>query len=1217
MSSRLSVVVLDAGHGGDVSLGGSSPNNATAPSGLLERDLVLDLARRVRDHLGGSVRVVLTRDGNHNLSLADRARIASEQGADVFLSLHLNGDRNPRRDETICFVARNASGASRVLARTVADRVSLVTLGHNRGVHLRDLGVLLSERHLPETASALVEIGHLTNPRQARLLEHSGYRDEVARAIAGAIAEALGGEVLAGSLGAPSFNITKSVGEGGSNLGDDVEAVKRRLATLGFNWITADKKMDNETKRVIKLFQSIVHGYDKVDDSQAGVDGLISVPGKTLSWLQAPNAPHWETMPPNSPGLENYELADTSEEYDYGTDWLCAAVVSAAARYKKDYMDSHAGAAPISINDASLPRGQRTTEHSGHQTGLMVDLRLPRTDGKNGGVKPGDAKYDRAAARAQLKALSAEPLFRFILFNDQKLIDEGLCQFSKGHDDHFHFQIKPPTITTTAGLDADSIALDSTSRSPLHEMALKDCWERLEKFKKNATAAGNPNKVSQTRITKETGVKVDDNPYTGITKEELSAVIHAGFHSNQMPEVLLALWAKEGSTRSVTSPEDVPHATTEANAKSLFRSKAYYQQLGTDHFIVTRYDDVAKDNVYDDSDAAAPKHEARFRQRIKELVQARVLSGDIADAINAELKVTKSGGTFQVLPATKFYALSLLLADAFFTKLMANSFPELAVLTVPMNYIQWNVRDFGAFLKSAEAHRKEPAYLAGGSSPTIEEWSLHRIPKSNEWSSPRRNGIRFLHYLESYAPVFEPSIEAIKPGISDLREIRSRTAESVELAGGFCPAYNMAADPATKFPVQSSNADDISRAALRAAGMSVAALTDFEKGKGLIPLIPISTCFGQAAMTELVARLRYSPAQFAAIPHTYASDAEIAKQLGVTRPQLLAARLLLEIPGHFRQLARGVTDENHAHALESIGWLLAAFLRDRIAAIPGQPSWWLPPIPDWAVVFPDNRSSVGPYPAAIEDVIRGAILHSAAKSEGQFRLDRERWRDSLAYTQWKYETGVLSNPAGTGQLFYLDQLIDALPPPGDTGAARAALDQEWKQRVAKAEKDHPKDEAAIARALRECRNGDLAGVRANSQPVMATVNLQGVELATRFPVKAGGPGLIRQLPFSTAIQARVERLFHSLNSLAWNDIVFQTAGSWCYRGKRGNERSISEHSYGLAVDINAVENPRTGKPAPDGCHSTMDPHAVAIFRAFGFTWGRDWRTPDPHHFEIP
>ncbi|MBI3681011.1 MAG: M15 family metallopeptidase, partial [Acidobacteria bacterium] len=66
----------------------------------------------------------------------------------------------------------------------------------------------------------------------------------------------------------------------------------------------------------------------------------------------------------------------------------------------------------------------------------------------------------------------------------------------------------------------------------------------------------------------------------------------------------------------------------------------------------------------------------------------------------------------------------------------------------------------------------------------------------------------------------------------------------------------------------------------------------------------------------------------------------------------------------------------------------------------------------------------------------------------------------------------------------------------------------------------------------------------------------------------------------------------------------------------GNERSISEHSYGLALDINAVENPRTGQTAPNGCHSTMDPRIVAIFRAFGFTWGRDWRTPDPHHFEI-
>ncbi|MFL6331777.1 MAG: N-acetylmuramoyl-L-alanine amidase, partial [Pyrinomonadaceae bacterium] len=42
------VVVLDPGHGGETAVGGSSPNNATGPNKLLEKNLTLDLARRVQ-----------------------------------------------------------------------------------------------------------------------------------------------------------------------------------------------------------------------------------------------------------------------------------------------------------------------------------------------------------------------------------------------------------------------------------------------------------------------------------------------------------------------------------------------------------------------------------------------------------------------------------------------------------------------------------------------------------------------------------------------------------------------------------------------------------------------------------------------------------------------------------------------------------------------------------------------------------------------------------------------------------------------------------------------------------------------------------------------------------------------------------------------------------------------------------------------------------------
>ena len=62
---RFDVVVIDAGHGGH-------DEGATGPSGLAEKDLVLDIARRLSKRLGEEgVRVVLTRNEDRFLSLEE------------------------------------------------------------------------------------------------------------------------------------------------------------------------------------------------------------------------------------------------------------------------------------------------------------------------------------------------------------------------------------------------------------------------------------------------------------------------------------------------------------------------------------------------------------------------------------------------------------------------------------------------------------------------------------------------------------------------------------------------------------------------------------------------------------------------------------------------------------------------------------------------------------------------------------------------------------------------------------------------------------------------------------------------------------------------------------------------------------------------------------------------------------------------------------------
>lgn len=55
--------------------------------------------------------------------------------------------------------------------------------------------------------------------------------------------------------------------------------------------------------------------------------------------------------------------------------------------------------------------------------------------------------------------------------------------------------------------------------------------------------------------------------------------------------------------------------------------------------------------------------------------------------------------------------------------------------------------------------------------------------------------------------------------------------------------------------------------------------------------------------------------------------------------------------------------------------------------------------------------------------------------------------------------------------------------------------------------------------------------------------------------------------------------------------------------------TLSNHAYGLAIDLNAAANQR-------GTVGQMDRGVVAIFKKWGFAWGGDWHYTDPMHFEM-
>ncbi|MEZ5540899.1 MAG: N-acetylmuramoyl-L-alanine amidase [Pseudomonadota bacterium] len=81
----IQTIVIDPGHGG-------IDPGATGPRGLKEKDVVLDIAQRLRDKLArsGKYRVLLTREDDHKVFLKERVAFASEQRADLFISIHIN-----------------------------------------------------------------------------------------------------------------------------------------------------------------------------------------------------------------------------------------------------------------------------------------------------------------------------------------------------------------------------------------------------------------------------------------------------------------------------------------------------------------------------------------------------------------------------------------------------------------------------------------------------------------------------------------------------------------------------------------------------------------------------------------------------------------------------------------------------------------------------------------------------------------------------------------------------------------------------------------------------------------------------------------------------------------------------------------------------------------------------------------------------------------------
>lgn len=176
------IVVIDPGHGGKYSIGHSSPNGVCFKRGPLEKEINLALSKGIASGLPPRIRPILTRYGDYNLSLRDRAATAYFQDADVFISLHANAAPS---SDTRTWIHSSASPGSYDLANLLAR--TLQSYRGSRTVHRAPLSVLHPQQLPPHSAACLVEVSCLNDC----VLYGDKQFDRIARDLARAVSQYL------------------------------------------------------------------------------------------------------------------------------------------------------------------------------------------------------------------------------------------------------------------------------------------------------------------------------------------------------------------------------------------------------------------------------------------------------------------------------------------------------------------------------------------------------------------------------------------------------------------------------------------------------------------------------------------------------------------------------------------------------------------------------------------------------------------------------------------------------------------------------------------------------------------------------------------------------------------------------------------------------------------------------------------------------------------
>ncbi|GAB6168163.1 hypothetical protein JCM1393_06230 [Clostridium carnis] len=164
------VVYIDPGHGGK--------DPGASGNGIIEKDITLEIAQNLKGKLQAKgVQVLMSRESDVFVSLADISRGANAVNPDIFISVHINSAEPTSASGIETFYKKDID---KELARTIQNKLISYTGANDRGPKWADFHVI-RETNMP---AALVECGFLTNVEEANNMKNKEYQDKLANAMA-------------------------------------------------------------------------------------------------------------------------------------------------------------------------------------------------------------------------------------------------------------------------------------------------------------------------------------------------------------------------------------------------------------------------------------------------------------------------------------------------------------------------------------------------------------------------------------------------------------------------------------------------------------------------------------------------------------------------------------------------------------------------------------------------------------------------------------------------------------------------------------------------------------------------------------------------------------------------------------------------------------------------------------------------------------------------